>query len=79
MHVYNNFYAIFFSILLLYERNRVPLGKKIDAKGKTKLTRYAVFLNVQSKLGEGVKGNYFLSIFTHRQYYEVLGIPEGSF
>lgn len=35
--------------------------------------------NVQSKLGEGVSENYFLSFFTPRQYYEVPGIPEGSF
>lgn len=51
------------SILLLYEKNRVPLEEKICAKGKIKLTRYAVSLNVQSKLGGGVKENYFLSIF----------------
>lgn len=72
-------YALFFSLLLLYERHKVPLEGQIYAKVKIKLTRYVVSLKVQSKQGVGVKENIFCPFFTHRQYYEVFGIPEGSF
>lgn len=63
MHAYNNISVAFLSILLLYERNRVPLEEQIYEKSKRKRTRYALSLNVQSKPGGGVKENYFLSIF----------------
>lgn len=63
MHAYNNISVAFLSILLLYERNRVPLEEQIYEKSKRKRTRYALSLNVQSKPGGGVKENYFLPIF----------------
>lgn len=63
MHVYNYIYALFFSLLLLYERLKVRLEGQICAKVKIKLTRCVISLKVQSKQGVGVRENYFLPIF----------------